>query len=71
MKPPISILAHGMSLARKSGSLLHPRNLFQGFYDMDKLVAASPNLADHIVPADRSRGGRATVRIFLCYEYLS
>jgi hypothetical protein len=40
---------------------LHPRNLFQGSYDMAALVAASPGLASYIVPAAQSRGRRDTV----------
>lgn len=40
---------------------VHPRNSFQGSYDMAALVEASPALASFIVPAAQSRGGRDTV----------
>jgi hypothetical protein len=42
---------------------LHPRNAFQGSYDMSRLAAASPALRPHIIPASspRSKSGRATI----------
>jgi len=40
---------------------VHPRNSFQGSYDMAALVEALPALANFIVPAAQSRGGRDTV----------
>ena len=40
---------------------LHPRNAFQGYYDMPKLVAACPALGPHVIPAHRSKGGRDTI----------
>lgn len=41
--------------------LLHPRNTFEGTYDMKALVEASPTLVPYIIPAEASRGGRATI----------
>ena len=43
------------------GQTLHPRNAFQGSYDMDRLSAAHPALRKHIIPSTYSKGGRATI----------
>jgi 23S rRNA (adenine1618-N6)-methyltransferase len=40
---------------------IHPRNAFQGSYDMDRLCAAHPNLSQFIIPAAESRSGRSTI----------
>jgi hypothetical protein len=40
---------------------IHPRNAFQGSYDMDRLCAAHPNLSQFIIPASESRSGRSTI----------
>ena len=53
----IFVLAVSISCA---GSL-HPRNAFQGSYDMCRLVTASPALRPHIIPAHLSKSGRATI----------
>ena len=55
----LSILVVAVSI-RGAGSL-HPRNAFQGSYDMSRLVSASPALRPHIIPAHLSKSGRATI----------
>jgi 23S rRNA (adenine1618-N6)-methyltransferase len=42
-------------------SRIHPRNAFQGSYNMDRLCAAHPNVSQYIIPAAESRGGRSTI----------
>ena len=41
---------------------VHPRNAFQGNYDMELLVASHPELGRQIIPAELSRGGKPTIK---------
>ena len=52
-----------LAISISGASSLHPRNAFQGSYDMSRLVSASPALRPHIIPASspRSKSGRPTI----------